>query len=857
MALFQDRIGKNGLEMQKEHFERLTKMSECGMVAARMQSELEIIYANDYFYRMLQYTKEEFADKFGNMIMGPVPEEEKQKVKNLIARQAAMGGNIQLELRLERKNGGMIWASFTARKDAEPGSMIYYCSYVDISASKRHLEDVYNAKRELDVIANSIPGGVIKLRMKDFHLLYANDGFFRLVGYSRSEFSIEFHNDFSYPIHPDDKDMASRMIRQAEENRGPLGLEYRIITRGGEVRWSYINGTQISDDQGQSVYLCVIMDITSRKQAEAELADNNHRSDVITRMLRETIWTYDMETGVLRRDGDLGDTYSPESVLEMAFMDEQISSMIHPDDVEKFKEARDLWLSRLGEQQGVYRILNSQGVYRYVTVAAYTEAKDGVKPSVVYGLTRLMPEAEADTAEITVPEERLNIPNEISQLSGKFKKIAGTARANVEDTITGLLPYATFLRKAEEILAERKEDSLYALVCADINEFRNFSHHYGFYISNRILKAFSDVLLKHLTKDGMCARVDGDYFVVLFKYSDHKELVQSMSAVVRHQHEMEAKEGNIEFGSTVGVYLVQKEDHELLDMLEKADLARRSIKGLQGNHYAIYTEDVGKRLSKEDEMVVEIRKAIEGRTVEINYLPCIRGDRENVIGCKAIPRILMRDGQYLEYEQIMHLMERGARLEEFSFYLLHEVTDHIEAWLTRGSRVVPVSIGMTASQLSTKNAVARIHNMVVKRNNLDPHDFIFEIPERYFADATTAFEMAIRSLTDLGYQVVISRFGADHTAVNSMRRLSITGIKFHGEYFSEHMINEKDTIVLKKSVEMAEEMGLSVSCGGIHTKLQEDFARKIGCRVFEGDLYYGAMKNVVFEKCFLSGKEGE
>lgn len=28
--------------------------------------------------------------------------------------------------------------------------------------------------------------------------------------------------------------------------------------------------------------------------------------------------------------------------------------------------------------------------------------------------------------------------------------------------------------------------------------------------------------------------------------------------------------------------------------------------------------------------------------------------------------------------------------------------------------------------------------------------------------------------------------------------------------------------------------------------------KKIGCDVFEGVIYYGAMKNVVFEKCFLS-----
>lgn len=848
METISDKIAESGFEMHKEQFARLAGMSECGMVITKMQAEPQIIYANDGFYRMFQYTSEEFEECFDNKVMGPALPEEKQRMKALMARQVSMGGSIHLEFRAKRKDESIIWISFTAKREAEPGSMVYYCSCLDISGSKRHLQDVYNAKRELDLIANSIPGGVIKVRLNDFKILYANDGFFRLAGYSRSEYSMQFHNDTSKLVYPEDLDMVTSLIRQAIENRGPLAVEYRIMAKSGEIRWSYINGTRIDDDDGKPVYLCVIVDITARKQAEAELADNNHRSNVVTSMLKETIWTYDLENQVLRRDGDLGESYSPESILEGQFSDEKLGTIIHPDDVSKFMEMRNFWIEQEGRYQDVFRVINSHGAYHRMRISTCTEKRPG-KGAVVYGLTRLLSDGEQTALK---PQESKPAELEITQVAGKLKKLAASARAKTEDTITGLLPYASFLRKAEKILANRREDSHYALICADINEFQSFSHHYGFYVSNRILKAFSDVLLNHLTKDGMCARVDGDYFVVLFQYGSHKELVRAMSAVVRHQQEVEVEEDNIDFGSTVGVYLIQQEDHELLEMLEKADLARRSIKGLRGNHYAIYTEDMEQQLSREDEMAGEIRRAMDERTVEISYLPRIRGDKDHVIGCKAIPRILMKDGQYFEYTQIMHLMERGTHLGEFSFYLLQEVADNIGAWKAKGNTVIPVSLEMTASQLSTRHAVERIHNIVVERNNLEPEDFIFEIPERFFADATTAFEVAIRNLTNLGYRVIISRFGADHTAVNSMRRLPVTGIKFHGEYFSEHMINEKDTVVFQKTVEMAKEMGLTVTCGGIHTRLQEEYAKKIGCDVFEGVIYYGAMKNVVFEKCFLS-----
>lgn len=830
-------------DMTKDNFEKLINMSDCGMMIVRLQAEPEIIYANDYYYQNLQYTREEYEDLFGNTLMGPLVEEEKQKIKNLIARQSAAGGSIHLEFRVNRKDGTVIWTSFCAKKGGFSSDMYYYCSCLDVTASKRHLDDVYKAKHELDVIANSIPGGVVKLRMSDYLMLYANDGFFRLAGYSRSEYNMQFHNCTADLLHPDDKEMVDKVVRQAISNHGPLGLEYRIIHKNGEVRWSYINGTRIEDDHGAAVFLCVIVDITSRKRIEAELADKDHRSDVISKMLNETIWTYDVGSDVLYRSGQLGTTYSADSVLEKQFSSERVRDFIHPEDVDRFLKKKEKWIQEPTKDHDIFRMVNEQGEYRNIEVHVCSESGNGNTVDKVYGVTR-------EIRDVGDEEESLSRRDSIKKAEGKLLKMVKISQSEPEDTITGLLPYAEFLRKAERIILDRSGEEHYALICADINEFQKVSHHYGFYISNQILKTFSDVLLKNLSKDGMCARVDADYFVVLFQYQDHKQLVKAMSAVVRHQEKMEQDEDFIEFGSTVGVYLVQEGDHELLDMLEKADLARRSIKGLRGNHYAIYTEDVAKSLSTEDEMIEDVKRAMANDTVEIYYLPRIREDKEHIIGCKAVPRILMKSGQYLEYKHIMHLMERGAQLNEFSFYILRKVTDNLGVWKAKGNDVIPVSVELTASQLSTTQAVNRIHEMIV-RNHLEPKDFIFEIPERFFAEGTTAFEMAIQTLSKLGYQIYITRFGADHTAVNSMRRLSISGIKFHGEYFSEHMINEKDTIVLKKVVEMAKEMGMGVSCGGIYTKLQEDFAKKLGCNIFEGDYYFGAVKNIVFEKCFL------
>ena len=81
--------------------------------------------------------------------------------------------------------------------------------------------------------------------------------------------------------------------------------------------------------------------------------------------------------------------------------------------------------------------------------------------------------------------------------------------------------------------------------------------------------------------------------------------------------------------------------------------------------------------------------------------------------------------------------------------------------------------------------------------------------------------------------------------------MHVTGIKFHGGYFNENINNHREKVILSKIVELSKELGLSVTCGGIQTKMQETFAKDIGCNVFEGEMYYGKVRHDVFEKCFL------
>jgi diguanylate cyclase (GGDEF)-like protein/PAS domain S-box-containing protein len=78
-------------------------------------------------------------------------------------------------------------------------------------------------------------------------------------------------------VHPDDQDMAVAAFEEANHNREPFHLEYRVISPGGEVRWVVDRTVILPEVDGKRpLAQGMIFDITDRKRAEQELS---HRAN--------------------------------------------------------------------------------------------------------------------------------------------------------------------------------------------------------------------------------------------------------------------------------------------------------------------------------------------------------------------------------------------------------------------------------------------------------------------------------------------------------------------------------------------------------------------------------------------------
>jgi PAS domain S-box-containing protein len=293
----------------------------------------------------------------------------------------------QYEAWFDYKNVGRRFISVTYSPNLEPDGTItgVVVSTHDLTKLKQAEIALTNSERSLSNLIGNLPGYIFKIHNDSTYTTeFVSQGVEAITGYSQAEYLIERSISCQQIVHPDDVEFGWEILRNAIAARQPYQYEYRIITKTGGVKWVWVQGLGIYDENGDLLFLeGFITDISDRKQAEADLQQLNNelelrvarRTEALSKS--ETIlqeaqaiahlgnWELDVKTGAVTRSAEmlriLGLT--PEQA-ELSYS--EIKHFLHPDD----SKTLDRLLDRATQEGLPYetdlRFTRADGTSRYM-----------------------------------------------------------------------------------------------------------------------------------------------------------------------------------------------------------------------------------------------------------------------------------------------------------------------------------------------------------------------------------------------------------------------------------------------------------------------------------------------------------
>ena len=230
-----------------------------------------ILDVNETFEKIFGYSKQEVVGKT-LLELGLIPDaESRERILAELLERSSMHG---IELELSTKSTGT--RVFLANLDLVEieGATYILQTDQDITERKQVLEALHESEERFRAILTQATAGIVR-KGTDGTLLFVNDAFCRMVGYTFSELVSEGKTCWDL-THPDDVEENKRLFDQMIRKGIPFQMERRLIRRDGSILWTNVSVSPVLGVVGYPVSsVGVEVDITPRKQAEASLRQLN------------------------------------------------------------------------------------------------------------------------------------------------------------------------------------------------------------------------------------------------------------------------------------------------------------------------------------------------------------------------------------------------------------------------------------------------------------------------------------------------------------------------------------------------------------------------------------------------------
>jgi PAS domain S-box-containing protein len=344
------------LQKYADQFQELYNHAPCGYHS--LDKEGTIVLVNETELDMLGYTRDELL---GKKFTDLVTTEGLKTFQENFPQFQQRGWVRDLQFQMIRKDGTLLPVSLnsTAVKDAQGNYLMSRSTILDITDRKR-----VEAERTklLDVVEASL-NEIYIFDAQTLHFQHVNEGALKNLGYTHEKMRTltpldikpEFDEvSFRKVLTPLLRDEQEKLVFQTMHQRADGSL-YPV-----EVH------LQLIEDDQDSVFLAVILDITRRRQSEEALRASEERWKLALQGSNDGIWDWNIKTNKV--------FYSVRWKEMLGFEDHEIANerdewakRVHPDDINKVMQTiQDHLAKKTPFYTSEHRVLCKDGTSKWI-----------------------------------------------------------------------------------------------------------------------------------------------------------------------------------------------------------------------------------------------------------------------------------------------------------------------------------------------------------------------------------------------------------------------------------------------------------------------------------------------------------
>ena len=400
-----------------------------------------------------------------------------------------------------------------------------------------------------------------------------------------------------------------------------------------------------------------------------------------------------------------------------------------------------------------------------------------------------------------------------------------------------------------KLLPERKNK--YAIVHLNFLNFRRYSLIYGWSTGEQLLDVFVNKLRDSINEDKeICARSQGDRFVLLLNYEDEESLYERLKEMkIKLEQDLNGTNRD-KLILQMGVYLIPDKEIDVRTGINCANQALEFVDSSIGNNINIYDESLKEMLKEKHDREMLLDGADINRDFVTFYQPKVDVRNGNIVGAEALVRFKdSRDGGTIKSPYFfVPYYEQTGRIIEIDMFVFETVCKLLRRRMDAGLPVVTVSCNFSRMHFVTPGFADRFE-AILKKYNISKELIEVEVTETLIMEEMDQERVkeAFDEIKDREIHLSIDDFGAGYSSLGIFEHIPASVVKMDRSFFLNKDNPERQVKIMRGIVTLSQELDAQIVCEGVETQKDVNLMKEIGAFVAQGFFYSRPIPEEDFE----------
>ena len=720
-----------------------------------------------------------------------------------------------------RKDGSKFWAHVVidAIRD-EHGALLGFAKITrDCTEQRATMLAQREQERRFRILIQGVTDYAIYMLDLDGKVVNWNAGAERAKGYKAGEIIGQHFSVFHTA-----EDRAAGLPQRALEvarREGRFEAEGWRVRKDGSRFWTSVVIDAVRDDDGELLgFAKITRDITERHQQKLNLIQAKELAEEYSQKMAALSGFLDSVIGNI----PAGVIAQERATGKILLINEQAQNLFAPG-------RNDMRGStfRDGFETGIADYLERQAAG---TLADSDVAGNVSKIDTALGPRTLRSRTVMGSSPDGKDDYALIITEDVTDELAAYAQIHHMAQ---HDGLTNLPNRTLFQERLVSALGQGgPEQARTALLCLDLDNFKNINDAFGHAFGDKILLMLAHRLKKSLRENDTLARLGGDEFAIVLpgvkRLEEARMAAQRMIDAVDTPFTIDGHEFKV--GLSIGIAMTDSEENTAEQLMRFGDLALYEAKRNGRNRFELFRPEMEESARVRRQVEIDLRKALHLGQLQMHYQPIIQKEGCHISGYEALIRWNHPTRGLVAPLDFIPIAEETGLIHELGARAINLACEEAASWQNGEF----VAVNLSPVQFKSSELVSTVA-LALADSGPDPARLELEITESVLLDNTEGNIRTLRALKALGVTISLDDFGTGYSSLSYLRSFPFDRIKIDKSFVRDMGESREAMAIIRAITGLSSSLLIQITAEGVETEEQFQRLQAEGCSHFQGFLF--------------------